>query len=167
MATIIGPSIGSAKRRRLRGRAQKKLAVKPVQRPDAEINMTPLIDVVLVLLIIFMVMTPVVEKDLGVHLTTEKRTEHAKEVAPTQVLVSVDGTGSLQINSQPVGRAEYVDELEKLLEGRSPEDSVVFVVASDSASYATLVEAIDRAKQAGATTIGLATQSETPPGDKE
>lgn len=137
-------------------RCKRTLVIKPPKELDASINVTPLVDVVLVLLIIFMVVTPLVERDLGVSLSTEQRTENEAEVAPTQVLVSVDGTGSLQINAQPVARGEYVAELKKLLAGRAPEDQVVFVVAGDNANYASLVEAIDRAKQAGAATVGLA-----------
>ncbi|MDB4987124.1 MAG: Biopolymer transport protein ExbD/TolR [Myxococcaceae bacterium] len=148
--------VASAKRLRAGRRTVTVQAVKDAQ---AEINVTPLIDVVLVLLIIFMVMTPLVERDLSVQLSTEKRTNEPSEVAPTQVLVAVDGAGALQINSQPVDRAEYVERLKKLLSGRAPEEQVVFVVASDDTSYAALVEAIDRAKQAGALMVGLATDT--------
>jgi biopolymer transport protein ExbD len=141
---------------------RRKLTVKTPHVHSAEINITPLIDVVLVLLIIFMVMTPLVERDLGVQLSTEKRTEHKSDVAPTQVLVAVDKSGAIKINSELVSRQEYVERLKKLLAGRKPEDQVVFVVASDDTSYAALVEAIDRAKQAGALMVGLATDSNTP-----
>lgn len=148
------PSVGERKRKK---RHTRTLTIKPAHQPAADINVTPLIDVVLVLLIIFMVLTPVVEKDLAVHLSSEKRTEKANEVAPTQVLVAVDGQGSLQINAQPVSGAEYVQRLKQLLAGRAPEDQIVFVMAGDGANYGNLVEAIDQAKQAGATMVGLAT----------
>ena len=138
---------------------RRTITVQAVKDAQAEINVTPLIDVVLVLLIIFMVMTPLVERDLSVQLSTEKRTQEKTEVAPTQVLVAVDGAGALQINQQPVDRTEYVERLRKLLSGRAPEEQVVFVIASDNTSYAALVEAIDRAKQAGALMVGLATDS--------
>jgi biopolymer transport protein ExbD/biopolymer transport protein TolR len=142
------------KHRRLAGR--RTLAVKPPAESKAEINVTPLIDVVLVLLIIFMVMTPLVEKDLAVHLSTEKRTQKAAEVAPTQVLVAVDGSGALQINSEPVENSQYIDKLRQMLSGNASENNVVFVVASDDVTYPRLVEAIDSAKRAGASTVGLA-----------
>ncbi|MFT3921288.1 MAG: biopolymer transporter ExbD [Myxococcales bacterium] len=141
----------------------RTIAVQPVARLEPEINVTPLVDVVLVLLIIFMVVTPLVERDLGVYLSAEKHTEKAAEVAPSQVVVAVEGDGNLQINSQPVDATEYVSKLRELLEGRSAEQSVVFVVAGDNANYTNLVEAIDRAKQAGATTVGLAMDREPPP----
>jgi biopolymer transport protein ExbD len=141
---------------------KRTISISAVREAQAEINVTPLIDVVLVLLIIFMVMTPLVERDLSVQLSTEKRTQQPSEVAPTQVLVAVDGRGALHINQQPVSRSEYVERLRTLLSGRAPEDQVVFVVASDSTSYASLVEAIDRAKQAGAAMVGLATDTPAP-----
>jgi biopolymer transport protein ExbD len=142
------------KRRHQAGR--RTVAVKPPANSKAEINVTPLIDVVLVLLIIFMVMTPLVEKDLAVHLSTEKRTQKAAEVAPTQVLVAVDGSGALQINSEPVANSQYIDKLRQMLSGNASENNVVFVVASDDVTYPRLVEAIDSAKRAGASTVGLA-----------
>jgi biopolymer transport protein ExbD/biopolymer transport protein TolR len=133
--------------------------VRPSRGLEAQINVTPLVDVVLVLLIIFMVVTPLAERELAVQLSTEKRTQSAAEIAPTQVLVAVEGSGNLRINSQPVARDAYVNELKKLLADRSPADQVVFVVAGDGANYGALVEAIDWAKQAGATNVGLATDA--------
>jgi biopolymer transport protein ExbD/biopolymer transport protein TolR len=142
---------------------RRAIQVQKVARLDPEINVTPLVDVVLVLLIIFMVMTPLAERDLGVYLSSEKRTKNSTEVAANQVVVSVQGNGGLEINSQPVAQAEYVSKLKGLLAGREPEESVVFVVAGDSADYPSLVGAIDRAKQAGASTVGLALdQNPTP-----
>lgn len=135
---------------------RRTIAIKPVQDLEAHINVTPLIDVVLVLLIVFMVMTPLVERNLTVQLSTEKRTQTPSDVAPTQVLVAVSGNGALKINTEPVAKADYVSRLQGLLAGRAPEDQVVFVVASDDVSYPRLVEAIDAAKQAGASTVGLA-----------
>jgi biopolymer transport protein ExbD len=149
----------SLRRPRLTGGAKRTLVVRAAVGLDPQINVTPLVDVVLVLLIIFMVMTPLAERELAVSLSTEKRTQKPAEIAATQVLVAVEGSGLLRINSLPVSRDGYVQELRKLLSGRAPEEQVVFVVAGDGASYANLVEAIDRAKQAGATNVGLATDA--------
>ncbi len=135
---------------------RRTIAIKPVQDLEAHINVTPLIDVVLVLLIVFMVMTPLVERNLAVQLSSEKRTQTPSEVAPAQVLVAVSGNGALTINAEPVVKGEYVSRLHGLLDGRTPEEQVVFVVATDEVTYPQLVEAIDTAKQAGALTVGLA-----------
>lgn len=148
--------------RQVHGRAstQRTIAIAPARSLEARINLTPLIDVVLVLLITFMVMTPLVERELGFTLAQEKRTEQAAEIAPSQVVVTLDGSDQVQVNAESVPRARYVEHLQGLLAGRAPEDAVVFIVAGESASYASLVEAIDRAKQAGAVTVGLATEVE-------
>jgi biopolymer transport protein ExbD len=144
------------RRRRSRRAARRTIVIRPIRDLEAQINVTPLIDVVLVLLIIFMVVTPLVERDLAVQLSTEKRTEDATEIAPDQVLVAVGPSGALSVNARAVPAGQYVSTLRSLLDGRAPEDQVVFVVAGDDTTYAHLVEAIDRAKQAGATAVGLA-----------
>ncbi len=144
-----------------RARARRRtLVIPPAARSEPEINVTPLIDVVLVLLITFMVLTPMLERDLAVQLAAERHVEERTEHTPSQVLVAVQGRGILKVNAQAIQPTEYVDHLRKLLGGRAPEDQVVFVVASDETDYASLVEAIDRAKQAGAVAIGLATDAE-------
>ena len=136
---------------------RRTIAVAPARQLDAQINVTPLIDVVLVLLIIFMVVTPAVERELAVALAQSRRTTALSDVAPSQVVVAVDGSGTLRVNAQPVSHGAYVSHLRALLAGRRAEDAIVFVVAGDDASYARLVDVIDRAREAGATTVGLAT----------
>ncbi len=142
-----------------RRRRRRTLAIAPARRVQAEINVTPLIDVVLVLLITFMVLTPMVERELGVQLAAERHVQERSERTPSQVLVAVEGHGVLRINAQAIEPAQYVAHLRRLLGGRAPEDRVVFVVASDETDYASLVEAIERAKEAGAAAIGLATDA--------
>jgi biopolymer transport protein ExbD len=134
----------------------RTLVIKPVIHAQGEINVTPLIDVVLVLLIIFMVVTPLVEKELAVWLPIERRTSLQSDVTETQLAVHVADTGELAINDRAVARAGYVSELREILARRPSAQRVVFVVASDGASYPSLVAALDGAKQAGALTVGLA-----------
>lgn len=136
---------------------KRTIAIPPVRGVQAQINVTPLVDVVLVLLIIFMVMTPLVEKNLAVHLSTEKQKEPTAETMKQQIVVSLDGAGTLRINSQPTARADYVARLRNLLSDQGRGEQVVFVRADDHASFRALVASIDGAKQAGATTVGFAT----------
>lgn len=134
----------------------RTIVIKPVANAQAEINVTPLIDVVLVLLIIFMVITPLAEKDLSVVLAAEKRTTEASAVSATQVAIVVEPGGGIAINGKTISREDYVARLREMLAGRRPEDQLVFVVADDNATVPQLVSAIDGAKQAGAASIGLA-----------
>jgi biopolymer transport protein ExbD len=141
----------------------RTIAIRPASSAQSEINVTPLIDVVLVLLIIFMVATPLAEKDLAVLLANEKHTERASDVAPTQIAVELDALGGMRVNEQAVQRSRYVAELTRLLEGRPIDQRVVFVIANDQVRYPSLVETIDGAKRAGAATVGLALDSDSTP----
>jgi biopolymer transport protein ExbD len=136
------------------------MAIKPVQSAQADINVTPLVDIVLVLLIIFMVATPLVERDLAVSLSAEKHTEKAAEIKVDQVIVAIGAGGETRVNGQPTARGDdYVASIRKRLTGRTDADRVVFVIAEDRAPYKAMVEAIDGAKKAGAVTVGLPTET--------
>ena len=139
----------------------RTLTVQPVISAQGEINVTPLIDVVLVLLIIFMVVTPVVEHQLSVGLPAEQRSAQPA-AASQQLAVQLDDAGGLSINERATAGASYVSELRALLAGRAPRERVVYVLASDGVSYPRLVEAMDGAKQAGALQVGLAIEADAP-----
>ena len=120
-------------------------------------NVTPLVDVVLVLLIIFMVVTPLLEKSLAVRIPDAEVTE-LDEPPPDQLVVVVSHEGTLTINSQPIADADYVARLRQLLEPRKGADRLVFFAPDDRANYAKVVSALDGARAAGATILGMATQ---------
>src|SRR4051812_21781681 len=139
-------------------RHMRKFAIVPSPRPNADINITPLVDVVLVLLIIFMVVTPLLEKDIGVRVPATEQVEQLQEVPPDQLVVKVNAEGELLINLEKVPTTEYVERLRGILSKKAPNDKVVFITADERASYGTLVTALDGAKQAGAETLGMATE---------
>ena len=124
----------------------------------SEINITPLVDVVLVLLIIFMVVTPLLEKDIGVRVPATEQVEQRALVPPDQLVVHLDAGGEITINADRVARDDYVGRLRGLLAARPGSDKLVFVTADDAASYGTLLAVIDGAKEAGAQVIGMATE---------
>jgi len=136
------------------------VVIKPQSAPNGEINVTPLVDVVLVLLIIFMVVTPLLEKDLAVQLPSTEKVEEVKDIPPDQLVVRVAIDGQMQINGNPVDPAAYVDTLKARVAARS--DKTVFIVADDKANYGKLVLALDGAKAAGATTLGMAIDAPSP-----
>jgi biopolymer transport protein TolR len=127
---------------------------------SSEINVTPLVDVVLVLLIIFMVVTPLLEKDIGVRVPATEQVQSATEVPQSQLVVQLSAAGELQINDRPVDDTSYVQRLSEILAERF--DKTVFVVPEDGANYGRMVHVLDGAKQAGATVLGVATEI-TPP----
>jgi biopolymer transport protein ExbD len=135
-------------------RAKRLIVIRPVVRLNNEINVTPLVDVVLVLLIIFMVVTPLLEKDIAVQVATPLL-EVTEAQRRDQVVVRVQRHGELFVNDEPVASERYAEHLRRLLAGRSPPDRVVFFQASDDAGYSKFVRALDGAKVAGATVLGL------------
>jgi biopolymer transport protein ExbD len=111
-----------------------------------------------VLLIIFMVVTPLLEKDITVRVPTTEKVEELDEVPADQLVVRVEEAGGLTINNDKVPEAEYVDRLKALLAPKADADKIVFFVAADTANYGKLVTALDGAKAAGAKTLGMATE---------
>jgi biopolymer transport protein TolR len=139
-------------------RKPKKMWAKPSGNPNSDINVTPLVDVVLVMLIIFMVVTPLLEKDIEVRVPTTEQVEQQKEVPKDQLVVRLTSEGDLKINTETVTQDKYVERLRQILAPRSAADKVVFIVADDKTNYGRLVAALDGAKQAGAETLGMMTQ---------
>ena len=129
------------------------------KRPNSDINVTPLVDVVLVLLIIFMVVTPLLEKDIEVRLP-EEQDEH-QEFAPdeqTQLVVQVSAAGELALNSEHLGSVDELGErLAKAFRAKRKGDRLVFFLPEEGANYGTVVKALDMAKSSGADTLGMVT----------
>lgn len=138
--------------------SKKRLFVKTGSSPVSDINITPLVDVVLVMLIIFMVVTPLLEKDIEVRVPSTEQVEVQKEVPKDQLVVRVSAAGELKINTETVTPEKYVERLKEILAPRDSADKIVFVVADDNTNYAKLVAVLDGAKQAGAETLGMMTQ---------
>ena len=120
-------------------------------------NVTPLVDVVLVLLIIFMVITPLLTKSFWVHVP--KQEQEKEEVTPEQLqedpsppLVLHVGAGrSIQVNGTDVGVDELAERLRRMFAAR--DDHVLFFDAADDAEYGFAVEVMDQARAGGAVTI--------------
>ncbi len=138
--------------------SRKKFFVNPVGRPNSDINVTPLVDVVLVLLIIFMVVTPLLEKDIDVRVPATEQVETMQEVPPEQVVVGLDEKGVLTINQEKIEPQDYVNRMKRILAAKPAGDKLVFFMADDKANYAKLVTALDGAKAAGAETLGMMTE---------
>src|SRR5512144_2648849 len=126
-----------------------RYTVRSQSRPNSDINVTPLVDVVLVLLIIFMVVTPLLDKMLRVRVPDAEQTEQYEQPQATQIVVSVRKDGHILINNDEVEDDAYVQRLRRVLAARSPGDRLVFFSAEDDALYQRLVVALDGARQAG------------------
>jgi len=125
-----------------------------------QMNVTPLVDVVLVLLIIFMVITPLLAKTFWIHTPKQEKEEvEAREVQqdPTPPLVlRVGADRTLQLNGSTVGFEELPERLRRVFAART--DHIVFFDADDQAAYGFVVQVMDRAREGGAVTIAALTE---------
>ncbi|HEX3695627.1 MAG TPA: biopolymer transporter ExbD [Polyangia bacterium] len=126
--------------------------------PRGEINVTPLIDIVLVLLIIFMVMTPVMLKEI-VAKVPEKQTELTPQPpGENPIVVELSSSDALTLNSEPVSPDDLpVKIAERLQHDRQ---KVVFFRIDDHANYGRAVRIMDICKGVGAKTLGIVTKSD-------
>ena len=124
----------------------------------SDINITPLVDVVLVLLIIFMVMTPSLLKEVDVRVPDKPDVETQVVAAPNtnEVVVSVTREGRLQINREPITEAQLGERVRELMAARA--EKRVFFDIDDEALYSDAMHAMDVCRGAGAKTLGLMTQ---------
>jgi biopolymer transport protein ExbD len=115
--------------------------------------------VVLVLLIIFMVVTPLLEKILRVRVPDAEQAEQQETPPAAQLVVSVSEKGEIAINSETVTDDAYVERLKRVLAARNTGDRLVFFTADDKALYPRLVAALDGARQAGAEIMTMTTET--------
>ena len=120
------------------------------------LHVTPLVDVVLVLLIIFMVVTPLMMKKLTVHLPETVKTDTPPPVDQTQLLLRVEADGRIFANATEIPLEQLDATLARMVAARA--DQTVFVDAADDAKYGLAVRVMDAARGAGATTVGILTE---------
>jgi biopolymer transport protein TolR len=125
-----------------------------------DINVTPLIDVLLVLLIIFMVIAPVVPHGLQAALPQQSMSPNPRSESPIVVQIMSDRNGllSYKINQDDVSIDELGSRLSSILSVRA--DKVMFVKGDDNLDFATIARVVDIGKGAGADHIGLMTSEE-------
>ena len=126
-----------------------------------QMNVTPPVDVVLVLLIIFMVITPLLSKNFWIHLPKQEKEEVTRDqlqADPTPPLVLHVGAGrTIQVNGTDVTFEELSDRLKRMFAAR--DDHVLFFDAADDAEYGFAVEVMDQARAGGAVTIATLTNA--------
>lgn len=125
-----------------------------------EMNVTPLVDVVLVLLIVFMVVTPMLSKQFWIHLPAEPQDEAPSQPPPERdepIVVTVDSNGTIRILREVVSMREFGARLRSVLSDRP--GVTVFFDAENDAPYGRAVEVLDQMHGAGARTIAVSTES--------
>ena len=129
------------------GRLERSIGAPPM----SDINMTPLIDVMLVLLVIFIITAPLLASSIRLELP--KTTAAAPSDTPRFVLLVVDKSGQIFLDDKPVGQPELARRL--ALVATQNADTEVQLRADEAVSYGRVVEVLGTAQKAGLSRIGF------------
>ena len=135
---------------------RKGVVIKPQAAPNGEINVTPLVDVVLVLLIIFMVMTPTLLKQMELTVPEKAEVQMTPPPSSDQVVVGVTKEGKISINNEMIDESAFIDRMHTVMQ--NSHDKLVFFNIDDEAIYGDVMHVMDMTRGCGAKTLGIMTQ---------
>lgn len=119
----------------------------------ADINVTPLVDVVLVLLVIFMITAPVLQSGIEVNVP---KTITVKQVTQQRKVVTIDKAQRIYLNDQPINIGELPHRL--LQPGADPAHEAIYLRADETVPFGVFASVMDAVKQSGITNVSIVTQ---------
>ena len=119
----------------------------------AEINITPLVDVVLVLLVIFMITAPVLQSGIEVNVP---KTKTVKEITEQRMVVTIDRDQNVFLGDQPVNIHDLGEKLRQ--GGTDPSKQVIYLRSDERVPFGAFAQVMDAVKQSGITNVSIVTQ---------
>jgi biopolymer transport protein TolR len=124
---------------------------------NSDINVTPMVDVMLVLLIIFMIVTPLLQQGVSVNLPRDMNSpDEDQDIATdTSVIVAIPDNNNFYVGKNPYPLEELGERIKTLMKDKPPDKRIVYIKSGVEVDYGTVVKAIDQIRKQDIDKIGL------------